>query len=727
MSSHDRRRRLSSRDRERNRNKRSFEAAALQDVKVEKSYSPFSLLRGQTKRRNGLTSSSEAASGEGGAQRRERRSSSRQVFIKKEEIPSTSSPANIAAALQEEQSKLDIVDTDLHQLIKSRNPDLDLIGKKTSERRKVLRHIKRLKREGYRRESWVSRAASEVRNNIEKDSSTGSFIIDDIFKSLEATKEHFGRFGTIALCEDLKVDGSIRKVKFEYFNKSDASKALNAKHPKGINFYIDPFPENQTKNPAEISRPIKTEKQDESSPGPGNHMGRFSLPGPKPDQQNLRAERGHSLHLSARRTEGDPRQEEDRPSRSRKYCSRPEGHRPEAWSCTGCNFSNSGRELLGCRQCGRPRPGNWRCDKCQLANNTPDKLACFRRSCGAIRRGNWVCPDPSCKTLNWARSLQCYRDHCQQFKPGAWTCQGCKEINFKDNASCYRCQARSGNINNKSYNREFEIAAERAKQRQAFENIRKRKLAENSDGDKVSDPGPGALARPRPQCEEGGRDWGETFREIRSARARQLAQSNEKTAQVQNRLLALVGQSAAEPQLVDLAMEEEGEEVVEEEVRPSSSRNANLEPLGRSSAAASKQSKLEMRKRHVGLMDDELVERIQHGSEAEKQEILKKFNIIEIKTKPNNDIVEINLDDSNDGESDANNNNEDEDDDDDDDIQIIEGSSEDVVGDGDQVSPPVSEQEVPTEHVRVRGDLVSVNPQEEEEDDDDDEIVILEY
>ena len=71
MSSHDRRRRLRSPERNRNsssRRKRSFEAAALQDDKVERSYSPFSLLRTQTKRRSGLGTSREAASGERGGE-----------------------------------------------------------------------------------------------------------------------------------------------------------------------------------------------------------------------------------------------------------------------------------------------------------------------------------------------------------------------------------------------------------------------------------------------------------------------------------------------------------------------------------------------------------------------------------------------------------------------------------------------------------------------------------
>merc|ERR1719347_592648 len=108
-------------------------------------------------------------------------------------------------------------------------------------------------------------------------------------------------------------------------------------------------------------------------------------------------------------------------------------------------------------------------------------------------------------------------------------------------------------------------------------------------------------------------------------------------------------------------------------------------------------------------MDDELLERIQNGSEAEKQNILKEFNIIEIKAKPNKNIVEVDLDD---GDSDTNRNIEDEDEDDD--IQILEGSLDDE---------EVSEQEVRTENIRVRGDLAPVNQQEEEEDDD--EIVIL--
>merc|ERR1719412_1745899 len=160
MSSHDRRRRQSSRERNRNnplRRKKSFEAAALRDVKEEsRSYSPFSLLRTQVQTKGREMSDRER-------NRKRRRSSSRQVFIKKEEIPETPFPANIGTALQEEERKLSYIDRDLRQLMRSADPDLDIIGKKTGDRKKVQRNLKRLKREGYRRESWVPRAASEVR------------------------------------------------------------------------------------------------------------------------------------------------------------------------------------------------------------------------------------------------------------------------------------------------------------------------------------------------------------------------------------------------------------------------------------------------------------------------------------------------------------------------------------------------------------------------------------
>ena len=587
-----------------------------------------------------------------------------------------------------------------------------------SDRKKISR---RLKRDRYRRQE--SRTASEVRDNIENDpNSRGSFIIDDIFKRIETTEEHFGKFGTISICKDLKVGGSTRKVKLEFYRKTDAIKALSAKHPKGINFYIDPFPESQSKDSAEISRPIKTEIQEELAssepspqsswlvyPNPGNP--KFTVPGMKTNPQNLKTNTGHSQPLSERSNHrGVLLSELDRPVGPRKQCGRPRGHRVETWRCRQCNLSNSGREVRACRQCGRSRPGNWSCDKCQEPNNTPDELACSRRSCGAVRRGNWMCRDPTCATVNWAKSLHCYSDSCMEFMPGAWTCSECGELNFRDNAKCYKCKTKSGILGSSYNSRKFEIAAEQAKKEQAFANIRKRQLVNKE------------VAQRREETNQAfgsGTDWGETFREIGEKRQRRLSQDKGKTAKVQNRLLAMAGQTAREPDFVDLALEEEEEEQEEgmeemmevEEVRPGPCKNANLEPLGRGrgQTAASKKSKLEMRRRHVGLLDDKLVERIQHGSEAEKQEILKKFNIIEV--KPTKDIVEVDLEGSDDGETEANNNNSNhkEVEEDDDDIQIIDGSHEDVY-------PSVSE--------NVPGGSASTSQQEQEDEDDD--IVFLE-
>ena len=123
-------------------------------------------------------------------------------LIKKEGDSDSSSPfpfcENIRDAVTREQHKLSQIDSDLRSYMKNAQPDLDLIYKKGIERKKLLRSLKKLRREGYRRESWKSRSASEVRKNIEGSSNCkGSFIIEDIFKSLDDTKEHFGKFGTI--------------------------------------------------------------------------------------------------------------------------------------------------------------------------------------------------------------------------------------------------------------------------------------------------------------------------------------------------------------------------------------------------------------------------------------------------------------------------------------------------------------------------------------------------
>ena len=681
----------------------------------------------------------------------------------------------LSTEIQAEQRKLDEVSKVLVQLMRNSQPDLDLIGKKTDERKKVLKSLKKLRKEGYKRETWKSQSASEVLINIKSSVNVkGSFIIDDIFKSLEHTKEHFGKFGTIALCEDLKVSSGPRKVKLEYFNKSDAHNTLTARHPPGINFYIDPFPELETK-PQAAGSIAREEAPKRSEVPPPTHQA-WNLPTiktePEPDRminskdvtQNKNVRINVSNYRQFLRTENDiysyfkrfgdivniknqdgsDVRDDDLEERDliidfisgesalsavryshrrglrvtggqetlaqaerfpvtgvqrnydhqktgdgldRKQCAVPRAHRHENWICSqrSCNYVNSPREMYRCRQCQTTRPGNWECDKCGEVN-TPDSLACSRHSCRAIRRGNWECPQ--CRHLNWGRSIHCYAASCHQAIPGSWSCTACSTLNFRDRRCCFSCGQSSSTVHRTHNSKHFEIAAEQAKKRQALENI---KNLNNSDRSETL----------RTRREET-RDWSQQFSEMRSAKQRKLAEENAKAQVVQNRLLALVGEEVTKDSSLG-GLANSGELPTQ-----NNNQNANLEPV----VATARKSKMELLKEHVGVIDDRMVEKIRSGSQAEKQNILKQFNIVEIAPpKPQRKVVEVSLlDDSDedlgkysDGDGSMN------EDDDEEDIQVIGGQPGRVVA-----GPGESERSGSTDGARSH-----------REREDEDEIVIM--
>ena len=117
------------------------------------------------------------------------------------------------------------------------------------------------------------------------------------------------------------------------------------------------------------------------------------------------------------------------------------------------------------------------------------------------------------------------------------------------------------------------------------------------------------------------------------------------------------------------------------------------------------------------MLDDNLIEKIRSGPEAEKQQILKNFNIVEVQpSEPNKKIIEVNLlDDSDDdiGKYSDGSPNTEEEDDDEEEIEILEG--DDISADGVSNHEPFNNVSVPTEARSLQ-----------EDDDDNDEIVILE-
>ena len=162
----------------------------------------------------------------------------------------------------------------------STNPNLDLIQKKSEERRKMLKTIKRLKsraKKAYKTVKWTPVKPEIIKKHLEDISHIkATFIIEKIHKHVDDVSEYFGRFGTISSCEELPVDN---KVKIEFFERGDAIRALSHNNPGGILFYIDEFPEYDPPQPQIIS-PVKTELDHDTVPPPP--------PPPLPETRSIR-------------------------------------------------------------------------------------------------------------------------------------------------------------------------------------------------------------------------------------------------------------------------------------------------------------------------------------------------------------------------------------------------------------------------------------------------------
>ena len=119
--------------------------------------------------------------------------------------------------------------------------DLDLIDKKSEERRKLKNTLKQLKKQmkcGYKNVKWLSVHPREVFLSIkEQEFIKPSFIIEGKFKDLDQAKKYFGKFGTLSKAEYIN-----SKVKLEYYERTHALKALEARHSKNLEFFVDPHP-----------------------------------------------------------------------------------------------------------------------------------------------------------------------------------------------------------------------------------------------------------------------------------------------------------------------------------------------------------------------------------------------------------------------------------------------------------------------------------------------------
>ena len=334
----------------------------------------------------------------------------------------------------------------------------------------------------------------------------------------------------------------------------------------------------------------------------------------------------------------------------------------ESWECPKCHRINKPRDKLTCFHCKALRPGSWFCHKCDNINY-PDQLRCHKRACQEIRRGNWICPDPDCQFINWRHSIQCFREGCYESQPGSWLCRECDVFNWKVNETCFLCNDASSNPVQAKIN--FEFNAEAEKRRQAQERVRQQQQPEIEQL-KISycESNSNKKLRRHDQEEESGTDWHRVFDELGAEKKRKAEDEKEKARVVQNRLLALVGQTSSNQdpspdlsvprQIPDCVnIDTTDDEVEEPQTQPQPSgpmcRNPNLEPIG--IPRKKQKSKIEMRREVVGLMDDDIMEKLQTATEDEQDKILKQFNIVRVEP-PKRKVVEIDLFDSDDDDDD---------------------------------------------------------------------------
>ena len=374
------------------------------------------------------------------------------------------------------------------------------------------------------------------------------------------------------------------------------------------------------------------------------------------------------------------------------------------------------------------RPGNWICHACDTIN-FPEVLRCYRRHCGEIRRGNWICPDPDCQFINWKKSIQCFRNGCQESQPGSWLCRECDVFNWRDNDFCFLCKDVSSNPVQEKINFEFNAEAEKLKQAQ--DRIRQKQQPE-SEKTKGSyfEPSPNKKSKRYEQEEESGTDWHRVFDELGAEKKRKAEEERVKARVVQNKLLALVGQtssnqdqssdpSAMTPGCVNIDItddEEQEQSQVQTQPHPSGPMcgNPNLEPIG--IPRRKQKSKFEMRKEIVGVMDDDIMEKLQTASEDEQDKILKQFNIVRVEP-PKKKVVEIDLFDS---------------DDDEDEEENRQNNSDRVVETGGKASSSkdITAEEIVADIVRkdlesLGGNKPSAFTETDENHDDGSDIVIL--
>ena len=172
-----------------------------------------------------------------------RRENRKESFETQEKV----SHDELSAIWFESCEKMTKSDEEFQKLINSSKDKADLrLFDQVSEERKKLQNVhKRLKKQvkvAYKEYAWQSTSPLSICETLQSSNFKPSFVFDNSFRDEESTKEFFGRFGTLSSCQT--IDKNSNKVKIEFFYVKDAVNALtHPKHPQGVSFFADPFPE----------------------------------------------------------------------------------------------------------------------------------------------------------------------------------------------------------------------------------------------------------------------------------------------------------------------------------------------------------------------------------------------------------------------------------------------------------------------------------------------------
>jgi len=156
-------------------------------------------------------------------------------------------PPKISLSIEEVERKIEKLDEEFKSIIligAKSQVDLDLIEKKSEERRILKNTLKKIKRDlkhSFKNVKWDPVTPDEVFKSLkQQDSGKTSFVVQGKINDLDDALVYFGKYGALSKAEYIKGQDSM--IKLEYFEKANALKALSAQHGKKFRFFVDPHP-----------------------------------------------------------------------------------------------------------------------------------------------------------------------------------------------------------------------------------------------------------------------------------------------------------------------------------------------------------------------------------------------------------------------------------------------------------------------------------------------------